>query len=139
MTAKYIFIFGTVPFMILGAIHILYTLMDMRAPRKLTPHDDSVRLAMLKSTLALTTQTTMWRAWVGFNISHGMGVLFFGLIYLVLAITDFNLLVRSRMLPIMALVIGAIYFVLSIKYWFRVPAIGTGIGTTCYLLSLILM
>ena len=94
---------------------------------------------MLKSTLALTKQTTMWRAWVGFNISHGMGVLFFGLIYLMLALNDFNLLITVGLLPCLALAVSVAYFVLSVKYWFSAPSIGTGIGAACFLLSLLLM
>jgi hypothetical protein len=80
MAAKYLFILGTVPFILLGAIHILYSIRDAWSPRKLTPYDDSVRVSMQQSTLMLTRQTTMWRAWLGFNISHGIGVLFFGLV-----------------------------------------------------------
>ncbi|TSA14298.1 MAG: hypothetical protein D4R74_08525 [Betaproteobacteria bacterium] len=139
LEAKYVFILGTVPFILLGAIHIIYTLMDIRAPRKLTPYDDSVRVSMQESTLALTKQTTMWRAWVGFNISHGIGVLFFGLIYLTLALSDFTLLSKITLLPYLAFAVSVSYFVLSVKYWFHIPAIGSGIGAACFLVSLFLV
>ena len=139
MEAKYVFILGTMPFIVLGAIHIIYTLMDIRVPRKLTPYDDSVRVSMQKSTLALTKQTTMWRAWVGFNISHGIGVLFFGLIYLTLALSDFTLLSKVTLLPYLAFAVSVSYLVLSVKYWFHIPAIGSGIGAACFLVSLFLV
>jgi|ERR1017187_810135 hypothetical protein len=139
LEAKYVFILGTMPFIVLGAIHIIYTLMDIRVPRKLTPYDDSVRVSMQKSTLALTKQTTMWRAWVGFNISHGIGVLFFGLIYLTLALSDFTLLSKVTLLPYLAFAVSVSYLVLSVKYWFHIPAIGSGIGAACFLVSLFLV
>lgn len=139
MEAKYFFIFGAVPFILLGAIHILYSLRDVWTPRKLTPYDDSVRVSMQKSTLALTKQTTMWRAWLGFNISHGIGVLFFGLVYLILALTDIVLLSKVTLLPLLALAVSASYFVLSVKYWFHIPAIGSGIGAACFLIALVLV
>ena len=139
MLAKYIFILGTLPFILLGAIHILYSLMDVRKPRKLSPHDDSLRLAMQQSTLALTKQTTMWRAWLGFNISHGIGVLFFGVIFLTLALHDFTLMSRVWLLPCLAVAVSAGYLVLSVKYWFRIPAIGSGIGAACFLAALVLL
>jgi hypothetical protein len=139
LEAKYVFILGTMPFIVLGAIHIIYTLMDIRVPRKLTPYDDSVRVSMQKSTLALTKQTTMWRAWVGFNISHGIGVLFFGLIYLTLALSDFTLLSKVTPLPYLAFAVSVSYLVLSVKYWFHIPAIGSGIGAACFLVSLFLV
>ncbi len=139
MEAKYLFIFGTVPFILLGAIHILYSVRDVWTPRKLTPYDDSVRVVMEKSTLALTRQTTMWRAWLGFNISHGIGVLFFGVIYLTLALSDFALISKITLLPYLAVAVSASYFVLSVKYWFHIPTIGSGIGTACILVSLFLV
>ena len=139
LPAKYIFILGTLPFILLGAIHILYSLMDVRMPKKLTPHDDSVRLAMQKSTLALTRQTTVWRAWLGFNISHGIGVLFFGVIFLTLALDDFTLMSRVWLLPCLAVAVSTSYLVLSVKYWFRIPAVGSGIGAACFVAALVLL
>lgn len=136
---KYFFIFGAAPFILLGSIHILYSLRDVWTPRKLTPYDDSVRVSMQTTTLALTRQTTMWRAWLGFNISHGIGVLFFGLVYLILALSDIELLSRVTVLPLLALAVSASYFVLSIKYWFHIPAIGSGIGTVCFFIALMLV
>lgn len=139
MAAKYLFILGTVPFILLGAMHILYSVRDAWSPKKLTPYDDSVRVAMQQSTLALTRQTTMWRAWLGFNISHGIGVLFFGLVYLTLAINDFALISKITLLPFFALAVSAGYLVLSVKYWFHIPTVGSGIGVACFLVSLFLI
>lgn len=138
MEAKYFFVFGAVPFILLGAIHILYSLRDAWTPRKLTPYDDSVRVSMEKSTLRLTRQTTMWRAWLGFNVSHGIGVLFFGLVYLILAVSAPALLSKVILLPVLALAVSTSYLVLSIKYWFHIPAIGSAIGAACFLAALIL-
>jgi hypothetical protein len=136
LEAKYLFILGTVPFILLGAIHILYSVRDTWSPKTLTPYDDSVRVSMQRSSLALTRQTTMWRAWLGFNISHGIGVLFFGLIYLTLAISDFALITRITLLQYFALIVSVSYLVLSVKFWFHIPTIGSGIGAACFLVSL---
>lgn len=138
MEAKHFFILGAVPFVLLGAIHILYSLRDVWSPKKLTPYDESVRLSMQQTTLALTRQTTMWRAWLGSNISHGIGVLFFGLVYLVLPVSDPALLSEVALLPILGLVVSASYLVLSVKYWFHIPAIGSGFGAACFLVALVL-
>jgi hypothetical protein len=139
LEARYFFILGTAPFILLGAVHIAYSLLDVRSPKRLTPYDDAVRTSMQQSTLALTRQTTVWRAWLGFNLSHGIGVLFFGLLYLTLALSDFDLLTRVRFLPVLALGVSVCYWVLSIKYWFHIPAIGSGFGSACFLVSLLLM
>ena len=138
MEANYLFVVGAVPFILLGAIHILYSLRDAWTPSKLTPYDDAVRVSMEKSTLRLTRQTTMWRAWLGFNVSHGIGVLFFGLVFVILAVSAPALLSKVTLLPVLALIVSTSYLVLSLKYWFHIPAIGSGIGVACFLAALVL-
>jgi len=94
---------------------------------------------MQQSTLVLTKQTTTWHAWLGFNISHGIGVLFFGLVYFSLAIHDFALITDIALLPFLALTVSISYLALSMKYWFHIPTIGCGIGAACFLVSLLLV
>jgi hypothetical protein len=74
----------------------------------------------------------MWRAWVGFNISHGGGALFFSLIYLYLSVAHLATLSGSIALLSGAPVVALIYLVLSIKYWFRVPVFGAALGLSCF-------
>jgi hypothetical protein len=59
---------------------------------------------MSQTHLVLTRQTTMWRAWIGFNASHSMGAVFFGLVYGYLALLHVELLFRSPFLLIALLV-----------------------------------
>src|SRR6201993_611622 len=69
-------IFGGAVFGVLGALHAVYTLLDLRNPRRLVPAYPSVAHAMANSTLRLSGgRTDMWRAWIGFNFSHSLGVL----------------------------------------------------------------
>ncbi len=138
MESKFLFIAGSVPFILLGAVHIIYTLIDIKTPRKLVPYDDNVRMLMLNSTLRLTRQTTMWRAWLGFNISHGMGVLFFGLIYMIVAASDFGVLLRMPLLLYLAPLMACCYVILAMKYWFHIPAIGSVAGFICFVVGVIL-
>jgi hypothetical protein len=113
LLAKTLFLFGCLPFLFLGTLHIAYTLFDIRAPRKLVPYKSEVIDAMKSSTLALTKETDMWRAWVGFNISHGV---------------HSDLLFSSTFLLVGAPAIAGIYLLLSKRYWFSVPALGSLIG-----------
>jgi hypothetical protein len=63
----------------LGGSHAIYTLLDLRNPRWLVPVDPSVAQAMANSALRLSGGgTDMWRAWIGFNFSHSLGLLLFG-------------------------------------------------------------
>src|SRR5438128_10195724 len=62
----------------LGGLHALYPVLDVRNPRRLVPVDPSVAHAMANSAVRLSGGgTDMWRAWIGFNFSHSLGVLLF--------------------------------------------------------------
>jgi len=124
---------------VLGGLHAIYTLLDLRNPRRLVPVDPSVAQAMANSALRLSRGgTDMWRAWIGFNFSHSLGVLLFGALAVWAGAHVKTLPVGS--IPALTL-IGCIYEVLALLYWFRIPAIGVGIVTCClaaaWLLSLI--
>ena len=79
----------------------------------------------------------MWRAWVGFNFSHSLGIAMFGVGCLVVGLS-----LQSLALPKAALLvpvaIGVIYFLLAIRYWFRAPAIGVAAGTLCLVIGWLL-
>ena len=137
-SAKTLFLTGTIPFIVLGLVHWLYTFMDMTKPRKLAPRDDAVRLAMEATTPKLTSRTTMWKAWMGFNHSHSLGAVVFGLIYLILALQDFTALAANRPLMALSATIPLIYLWLALSFWFRTPAIGIAISSTCFAAAFIL-
>jgi hypothetical protein len=123
-------ILGGAVFGVLGGLHAIYTLLDLRNPRRLVPADPSVAQAMANSAVRLSRGgTDMWRAWVGFNFSHSLGVLLFA----ALAVWAGS---RIKTLPVGIIpaltLIGCLYLVLALRYWFRTPAIGVAIGTGCF-------
>ena len=72
-------ILGGAVFGVLGGVHAIYTMLDLHDPRFLVPVEPSVAQAMAKSSLRLSQGgTDMWRAWIGFNFSHSLGVLLVG-------------------------------------------------------------
>ncbi|MCB2109344.1 MAG: hypothetical protein KDE14_16665 [Rhodobacteraceae bacterium] len=132
-TAKALFIVATIPFIVLGTLHNLYMLMDRWRPSRITPSDPAVRAAMEGARLRIHRTTDMWRAWVGFNFSHGLGAIVFGLVFLLLALDDFARLSGTRPLMVIATAVPLIYLYLAIRYWFIVPIIGIGIGAAAML------
>ena len=123
-------ILGGSVFGVLGGLHAIYTLLDLRNPRRLVPADPSVAQAMANSALRLSGGgTDMWRAWIGFNFSHSLGLLLFAALAMWAG-------ARIRMLPIgivaMLTLVGCVYLALALRYWFRAPAIGIAIGTGCF-------
>jgi hypothetical protein len=124
-------IFGGAIFGVLGALHAVYTLLDLRNPRRLVPADPSVAQAMANSALRLSGgRTDMWRAWIGFNFSHSLGVLLVGALG-VWAGCRIKVLPVDIIVPALTL-IGCAYEVLAVLYWFRIPAIGVAVGTGCF-------
>ena len=136
MIAILLILGGTV-FGVLGGLHAIYTLLDLRNPRRLVPVDPSVAHAMANSAVRLSRGgTDMWRAWIGFNFSHSLGVLLFGALA-VWAGAGIKTLPVGIM-PALTL-IGCVYLVLALLYWFRIPAIGIAIGTGCFAVAWILL
>lgn len=70
MLTKYLYIAGCIPFIALGILHTVYTIADIYNPKRLIPYKSEVMGLMKESILVITKETNMWRAWVGFNISH---------------------------------------------------------------------
>jgi len=135
-TIAILLILGGAVFGVLGGLHAIYTLLDLRKPLRLVPADPSVAQAMANSALRLSRgRTDMWRAWIGFNFSHSLGILLFG----ALAVwAGFRIKTLSvGIMPALTLV-GCVYLVLCLLYWFRSPAIGVAVGTGCFAVAWIL-
>ncbi len=135
-TAQITFIAGTVPFIYLGAMHAIIAFKDIEHPNYFTPLNDKVRSMMQETTLRITNKTSMWKAWLGFNISHGLGIFTFGIIMLLLGLLCFDQL--KLMAPI-AIAFSTTYLWLSVKFWFNKPTIGITIGLQLFILSYILL
>ena len=117
----------------LGTVHLMITFVGP----KLTPRDPALQARMSEVSPVITKETTMWRCWVGFNISHSMAAMLFGLIYGFLAIAHGSLLFSSPYLLIVGLLTVGGLFVLGKVYWFSTPFIGIGISFACYVASVI--
>ena len=120
-------------FFLLGTLHLIYTFIGP----KFAPRDHSLRIRMSEVSPVITKETTMWRCWIGFNASHSMAAMLFGLIYGFLAIAHADLLFSSSyLLTVGFLTVGG-FLVLGKLYWFKVPFIGIGISMTCFVTSII--
>lgn len=120
-------------FLFLGVVHLLYTF----GGRKLHPRDPALEEAMKQSHPGLTRRTTMWDAWVGFNASHSLGAILYGLLYGYLALAHPAMLFASPFLlgTGLALLLG--YSLVGRRYWFKVPNSGIFAATSLYVVALI--
>ena len=103
---------------VFGALHALFT---FRGPR-LFPRDDALRARMHEVAPVITRETTMWKAWLGFNASHGLGLVLFGVLYAWLALGFAAL---------------CVWGVLAKLYFFSVPLRGVALATVLYALGVL--
>jgi hypothetical protein len=119
--------------LLLGLVHLLYTFRG----RKLHPRDAALETSMREVSPVLTRETTMWKAWVGFNASHSFGAIFFGLVYGYLALAHGALLFASPYLLGVGLLLLAGYAFLGRRYWFSIPFRGIVAATVLYVAALV--
>ncbi len=130
---------GALIFLALGAGHAVLTLRDLSVPRAFTPTDPSLRRAMQESTLALSPRLNFWNAWLGFNLSHSLGLVLFGGGLITVAWLHFPAYAQSLSMQVAAAVVAGAYLVLSLRFWFWGPVAGTGIGLVCFLTAAFLL
>ena len=119
---------------LLGLGHLILT---YHGP-KLLPRDRDLVARMKEVQLVITPQTTLWRAWIGFNVSHSLGAILFGIVYAYLAVAHPEVLFGSMPLQLFGLVFLCWFLVLAKLYWFSSPLIGVGISLACYVAGMTL-
>ncbi len=108
-----------------GALHTLFTFRG----RRLLPRDDALRMRMEEVSPVITRETTMWRAWLGFNASNGLGLVLFGVLYADLALAHAALLFGSAFLLTVGFGALCAWLVLAKLYFFSVPRRGVALAT----------
>jgi hypothetical protein len=133
--AQVLVVLGASIFLSLGVLHGVLTLQDLQDPRTFTPPDPALREAMQESSIAIHPHTNLWQAWLGFNLSHSLGLLMFGGTFLAIGLFYFSAFTQILWLQSCAMLISTLYLMMSLKFWFSKPAIGSVIGLTCFILS----
>ena len=120
--------------LLLGFLHLAY----MFFTRKLTPRDEELERNMRQALPRITSQTTMWKAWIGFNASHSLGIILFGAIYAYLSLFAWTLLIHSAFLVGLGHAFFVSYLLLAKLYWFRRPLIGVALAGSLYVLGIVI-
>lgn len=108
MLAQYLWIFGSSIFLLLGTAHLRITFLG----RKLHPANASVIEELKNTHPRLTSDTTMWKTWIGFNASHSAGAIFFGALNMTLASQYFSIIQESVFIVFLNML-----FVCSSYFW----------------------
>ena len=112
-------------FALLGVLHLVYTLHDFgKKPKYFRPRDSSLLPAMRQTTLGIAPGgRDYWSGILGFNLSHGIGVLLFAL--LIAVATEYQIVWLKPLLAAIGLAFAGIAW----RCWFRIPMWGCLIGT----------
>ena len=94
--------------------------------------DPALEARMRQVSPKITSRTDMWSCWIGFNASHSLGAMLFGLLYGYLALFHFEMLIGSTFLAALGLAFLASFLVVGWRYWFRVPMTGLVVTTVLY-------
>jgi hypothetical protein len=139
------FIAGTIPVLLAGGLHALLTLVDVVRPTHFAPVEPSVQAGMAATGMRFSrraggngTRLSMWNAWLGFNISHGLGIFAFALLCLLIATSDFALVERMEAIRFLTVAIPAIYVVVALRFWFWGPVLIASTSTACFAVSAVL-
>jgi hypothetical protein len=134
LAARILMVFSASIVLTLGVLHLVSTFWGPG----LTPRDPVLQISMSQSSPIVTNETTMWRCWVGFNASHSMGLILFGLVFGYLALAHGELLFRSPFLLVVGLAMLGGFVVLCKVYFFSWPLTGISISLACYVASIAL-
>ena len=120
--------------LLLGLLHLLYT---FQGP-KLLPRDRELQTRMEEVSPVITRQTTMWKAWIGFNASHSFSTILFGAVYGYLSLMHPAFLFQSTFLLLLGLAWLSGYVFLGKRYWFSIPFRGILVAMVLYASALII-
>jgi len=135
MMAKIFILIASSIFLILGITHLVYTFFT----NKFLTRDGETNKRMNSTSPILTKETTVWKAWIGFNASHSVGAMFMGLINIMLVCQHFEVYQNSFNILLLDICIGIFYLFLAKKYWFKIPLLGILIATSCFTVAILLL
>jgi hypothetical protein len=139
------FTVGAIVFIVAGGGHALLTVFDTIRPTWFAPIDASVKSDMERTGMRFrrlfpgdATRPSMWKLWLGFNVSHGLGVCAFGLMCLLISKHDFGLVERIDAIRPLSIAVSAAYFAIALRYWFYAIVILTGTATASFTIAAVL-
>ncbi|MFT6052218.1 MAG: hypothetical protein ACI9B9_001867 [Halioglobus sp.] len=127
-------ILGCLIFVLLGSVHWWSAVRSS----KFEPRDDSTLELMKNGHSKITDQSTIWDSVTGFHVSHSVGLIFYGILFITLAVENPRYLYFSTVLTAFLLLLPVLYIVLAQKYWFSLPRNGFMIAFLLVVFSVVL-
>ncbi|MDK2126843.1 LIC_13387 family protein [Parachitinimonas caeni] len=118
--------------LLLGTLHLRHTYFS----NNFSPREADLEARLKTAVPVITDQTTLWRSLIGFNASHSLGAILFGLLYLYLPLVRPALFFSDAFLQLAGLGYLVAMSILAKRYWFSVPYKGILLATLLYLAGL---
>jgi hypothetical protein len=114
--------------LLVGTLHLYGTFFgpDLR------PQDPELEARMNEVSLHVSSHTTMWKAWIGFNAILSLGLMLFGLVYGYLAVFAFAILQQTSFLLLVGFIFLASLVVLWKLYTYYLPVVIFAISLVLY-------
>jgi hypothetical protein len=133
------FVAGTLPFAVLGVLHLAMTLRDVRRPTFFAPTDDALVPALDASGVVVLTWApagrSMWRAWLGANLTHALGLIVFALFPLAIALHDYALVAEIPGVRLLCVAVALAYAAIAARFWFLPATALTCLGLACFVVA----
>jgi hypothetical protein len=136
--SRYLFLAGAAPFVVLGLLHARATPLATTDRKGLSPADPALADAMAHGRMLLTKRTDLWRAWVGFNLSHSLGAVAFGAFVLAVGRSAESFAAQAAVCGPLAVAVSGAFLAIGVRYWFRTPIAGCAVAFACFALSWVL-
>jgi hypothetical protein len=134
------FIAGTIPLILAGGGHVVMALIDTVRPSYFAPIEGSVKPMVEGTGIRLRggPRPSMWRVWLGVHLTHGLGIFTVGLLCLLIALQDFELVERIDAIRPLTIAFSAALLAVSLRFFFWGPVIVTGVSTACFTVAAVL-
>jgi hypothetical protein len=116
-------------YVLMGAVHCLVALWDEQRNRFFMRPNDALREDLRSTGVWFATGATLLSTLEGLNLSHGLGVMIFGLATFGFSVTEIGSLYPVAVL-LGALFFGVLYLLVALRYWTGLPAAGYGVAVT---------
>ncbi len=114
---KVLLIAGCSIFVVLGTWHAVLVLFTT----VFEPTEKTLLETLKNSQTKITKTGNMWSGSQGFHLSHSLGLVVYGGLFIALASENYAYLKSSTVLSIALFSIASLYIFLASKYWFSVP------------------
>ena len=127
--ATWIITAGAALFFLLGALHLRFTVLDLKDPKRFVPAEPGLLDALKNTRIKMRKDVkNFWLSSLGFHFSHSVGVLFYATVVMYCALIRPDIL-ADMYVRIAIVIFGFSYVAMARAFWFIIPLVGTLLGT----------